>query len=64
MMMNKIKGLFTQEQGQGMTEYGLVLGVIAIGVVVILAAFRDEIMNIFSNVTTEIKGAGKGPTAG
>ena len=28
-MMKKMKALLTEEQGQGMTQYGLVLGVIA-----------------------------------
>ena len=35
-MLKKIKALFTEEQGQGMTEYGLVFGIIAVAVVGIL----------------------------
>lgn len=53
--MNKLKKLFTEEQGQGMTEYGLVLGVIAVGVVAVLIVLKDEILKIFTDVTTEVK---------
>ncbi len=50
-----MKALLTEEQGQGMTEYGLVLGVIAIGVVTILITFKEKIIAIFTDVTTEIE---------
>jgi len=50
MMVNKLKELVMEEQGQGMTEYGLVLGVIAIAVVGILVAIRGEIVTIFEEV--------------
>lgn len=53
-MMSKIKGLLVEEQGQGMTEYGLVLGVIAVGVVGILIALRDKITTLFQNVDADL----------
>ena len=45
-MLNRIKGLVFGDQGQGMTEYGLVLGVIAIGVVVILQSMKWKITKL------------------
>ncbi|WP_078548222.1 Flp family type IVb pilin [Litchfieldia alkalitelluris] len=53
-MMNKLKALVIEEQGQGMTEYGLVLGVLAVGVVGLLVTFRGQIVTLFTNVTTAI----------
>jgi pilus assembly protein Flp/PilA len=53
-MMNKIKGIFVEEQGQGMTEYGLVLGVIAVGVVGILIALRGKITSLFQKVNNDL----------
>jgi pilus assembly protein Flp/PilA len=53
-MMKKLKGLLVEEKGQGMTEYGLVLGVIAVGVVAILATLRDEIMTMFDAVVENV----------
>jgi pilus assembly protein Flp/PilA len=53
-MKAKMKALFTEEQGQGMTEYGLVLGVIAVAVVGILAALRTQILAMFTEVTNAV----------
>ncbi|TFB19642.1 Flp family type IVb pilin [Filobacillus milosensis] len=39
-----------EEEGQGMAEYALVLGVIAVGVVAVLATFSGEIINVFNDV--------------
>jgi len=49
-MMNKLKGLVVEEQGQGMTEYGLVLGLIAVAVVGALALLRGEIIEMYNEV--------------
>ena len=56
-MTEKMKALLTEEQGQGMTEYGLVLGVIALGVVAVLVGFRDNIIALFEKAKTAISGA-------
>ncbi|MEH7480149.1 Flp family type IVb pilin [Neobacillus drentensis] len=53
-MMKKMKALLTEEQGQGMTEYGLVLGVIAVAVVGVLALLRGQILEMFTSVTDAI----------
>ena len=53
-MINKIKSLFVEEEGQGMTEYGLVLGIIAIGAIVALIALRDQIGTLIQNVKTNL----------
>jgi pilus assembly protein Flp/PilA len=57
-MMNKLRALFTEEEGQGMTEYGLVLGLIAVGVVAVLITMRTEITALFNRAVTAITGAG------
>lgn len=48
-MMKKLAGLLKQEQGQGMTEYGLVLGLIAVAVVAALILLREHIVALFNN---------------
>ncbi|UYZ21250.1 Flp family type IVb pilin [Mesobacillus jeotgali] len=60
-MKAKLKALFTEEQGQGMTEYGLVLGVIAVAVVGVLALLREEILAMFEEVTTAVTGRNDTP---
>lgn len=53
--MELLKQLVVEEEGQGMTEYGLVLGVIAVAVVGILVSLRGEITTMFQNVLDDIK---------
>jgi pilus assembly protein Flp/PilA len=48
-MLNKVKGLVKGQEGQGMTEYGLVLGLIAVAVVGTLFALKNEIIAIFGD---------------
>jgi pilus assembly protein Flp/PilA len=48
-MLNALKSLVKDEQGQGMTEYGLVLGLIAVAVVGALIALRGHIIDLFDN---------------
>lgn len=53
-MLNKMKSLFVEEQGQGMTEYGLVLGIIAIGAVVALVALKTQISDLINGVKDKL----------
>lgn len=57
-MLNKIKNLIIAEEGQGMTEYGLVLGVIAIAVVAILVTMRGQITSLFQQASDKLTEAG------
>ncbi|MCS7276515.1 MAG: hypothetical protein NZ695_05825 [Dehalococcoidia bacterium] len=40
------------EEGQTFAEYGLILGIIAVGLIAAAVALRDQIANVFSNVTS------------
>jgi pilus assembly protein Flp/PilA len=59
-MMNKFKSLLKDEQGQGMTEYGLVLGLIAVAVVAILVTLRGQIVALFTKASTTVDTGVKG----
>jgi pilus assembly protein Flp/PilA len=50
-MLNKFKALFVEEEGQGMAEYGLILGLIAVVVIVVLTAFGQKIKSLFTNLS-------------
>lgn len=54
-MMKKLMGLVKEEQGQGMTEYGLVLGLIAVAVVTALVALRGHIVALFTNAESTVQ---------
>jgi len=53
-MLNIIERLISEEEGQGMTEYALVLGVIAIGAVAVITIFRDKVTALWTTITDEI----------
>jgi pilus assembly protein Flp/PilA len=53
-MLKKFKELFIEEEGQGMTEYGLILGLIALAVVGALILLGPKIAAIFTNVNNKL----------
>ena len=54
-MTNWMKNFLNEEEGQGMAEYALVLGIIAIGVVGLLVIFGEAIVAQFEKVTDAFK---------
>jgi Flp pilus assembly pilin Flp len=52
-----LKSLVTQEDGQGVTEYGLLLGLLVFGVwmLVILGGFGNDIANLFSRIALVVE---------
>lgn len=51
--MNHLKRLF-EEEGQALTEYGLLVGLIAIGVIAVLALIGPELVQIFQAVLNKL----------
>ena len=52
-MTNMLKCLWRDEEGQGMTEYGLIIGLIAILLISVLIGFKDKLIAIFQRITTD-----------
>ncbi len=55
-MMNNIKRFIKEEEGQGMTEYGLILGVIAIGAIAAFGLFGDALVAKVKSLQGQIFG--------
>ncbi|TDL73865.1 Flp family type IVb pilin [Rhodococcus qingshengii] len=55
-MLQKIKGLFIEEEGQALTEYGLLLGLIAVGCIVAITTIGDEIAKFFVSIADSLTG--------
>lgn len=53
-MIKKAKALFVEEEGQGMTEYGLILGLIALVAVVALTTMGGKIKAIFEGANDKL----------
>jgi pilus assembly protein Flp/PilA len=56
-VINYLKKLLRDESGQGMTEYALILALVAIGAIVAMTALREQIVAVFQAVTNTLTGA-------
>lgn len=52
--MKNLIAWFKDEEGQGMVEYGLLIGLIAVVVIVALLVLGPRIRNMFSDVSNEL----------
>ncbi len=48
--MNKMMRLFKEEDGQGMTEYALIIAGVSIALIVVLGLFKEQIKTVFNNI--------------
>ncbi|MGI6514569.1 MAG: Flp family type IVb pilin [Syntrophomonadales bacterium] len=55
-MLEKLKQLVIEEQGQGMVEYGLILALIAIVVIVALTDIGENIKDVFEDIGGKLNG--------
>ncbi len=64
-MKNLLKRLLVEEEGQGITEYALILGLIVFGVWVTISqsGLGTSISKLFQNVNSQVKKC-EGPSAG
>lgn len=53
-MLNKMKNIVTNEEGQGMVEYGLILALVAVVVIAALTLLGPKIANVFTNVNNKL----------
>lgn len=53
-MLNMLKKLVKNEEGQGMAEYGLILAGIAIAVIVAIGLLGTQLDTLFKSVTAEL----------
>lgn len=42
------------DDGQGLVEYALIIAVIAIAVIVAMLFFRDQLSNLYSNISNNL----------
>lgn len=49
-MMKWIKGFAADESGQGMTEYGLIIAIVAVFLITALIAFRGNLSAVFTGL--------------
>jgi Flp pilus assembly pilin Flp len=52
--MSLLTHLVTDERGQGMTEYAILIGTLALGAIVTLLAIGTRLRDVFGNVQTQL----------
>jgi pilus assembly protein Flp/PilA len=55
-VLEKLKQLVVEEKGQGMVEYGLILALIAIVVIVALTDIGENIKDVFEDIGGKLNG--------
>lgn len=55
-MKEKLFGLIKEEQGQAMTEYGLIIALVAVVVIAALTAMGGSLVTKFNEITTKLGG--------
>ena len=51
----------SDEAGQGLVEYALIIALVAVGLIAILLVLRNSIGNVFNNVATTLNNAPASP---
>ena len=55
-MKELFKSFWTDESGQGLTEYALIIALVSIALILVLIAFRDQIARVFREITSILRG--------
>lgn len=53
-MLKKLKNLVVAEEGQALTEYGLIVGLVVVGCVTALLLLGPKISGFFDEVNTKL----------
>lgn len=57
-MVHLWKALWSDESGQGLTEYALIIGLISVALVLLLIAMSDELGRVFNAIIDELQNVG------
>lgn len=63
-MLQVMKRLVREEEGQGMAEYGLILALIAIVVIGAVSGIGTQLIDTFEEIVGGLSGAGSESTGG
>ena len=53
-MLKKISAFIRQEQGASAVEYGLMVGLVAAAIIVVVTALGTNLTTLFSSISTKI----------
>lgn len=55
-MLEKMKNLVVEEEGQALTEYGLIIALVALGCILGLTAVGGQLETLFQSIKTTLAG--------
>ena len=55
-MKDLLKSFWTDESGQGLTEYALIIALVSIALIIVLILFRNEIGRVFKEIKSQLSG--------
>lgn len=56
-MKDMVKWMASEESGQGMVEYGLIIALISVVLIIFLTGAADELKKTFDKITKELQKA-------
>jgi pilus assembly protein Flp/PilA len=59
--VNVIRAIWTDERGQGLVEYALIIALVAVGLIAILLVLRNSVGNVFNNAATTLENSPASP---
>jgi pilus assembly protein Flp/PilA len=57
-MLKLVEKLFREEEGQGLVEYALIIGLVSVALVVALGFLQEDIAKVFSDIGKKMGGTG------
>jgi pilus assembly protein Flp/PilA len=60
-MTSMWKAFWSDDSGQGLVEYALIIALVAVGLIAILLVLRNSIGNVFNNAATQLNNAPTNP---
>ena len=53
--MDLLKTFWTDDSGQGLAEYAVLIALITLALILVITPFRDAIINVFNRVTEALQ---------
>ena len=60
-MRTVLERFWSEDSGQGLVEYALIIALVAVGLIAILLVLRNSIGNVFNNAATQLNNAPTNP---
>jgi pilus assembly protein Flp/PilA len=55
------QAIWSDDSGQGLVEYALIIALVAVGLIAILLVLRNSIGNVFNNAATQLNNSTANP---